>query len=108
MGKIIALLLAVAALAGSCGGSAGVEGKYVAQGPDGKNVTLTLKTGFTGEWETHTDSVSVRWEARGAEIWLHSKGGGVLRGVWADGALRVALPGEGELVFVRPGGKPGG
>jgi hypothetical protein len=108
MAKIIALLLAVAALAVSCGGSSGVEGKYVAQGQDGKNVTLTLKAGFTGEWETATDSVSVRWEARGSEIWLHSKGGGVLRGAWTDGALRVALPGEGELVFVRPGAKPGG
>jgi len=108
MVKIIVLLLALAALAASCSDSSGVEGKYVALGADGKNVTLTLKKGFTGEWETHTDAVSVRWEAKGSEIWLHSKGGGVLRGVWADGTLRVALPGEGELVFVRPGAKSGG
>ncbi|MBI4805716.1 MAG: hypothetical protein HY795_10835 [Desulfovibrio sp.] len=108
MRKIIALLFALAAMAASCSGSSGAEGKYVAQGADGKIVTLTLKAGFTGEWETHTDAVSVRWEARGSEIWLHSKGGGVLRGVWSDGALRIALPGEGELVFVRPGAKSGG
>jgi hypothetical protein len=105
MVKNIALIFVLVAMVASCSGSSGAEGKYVAQGADGKNVTLILKAGFTGEWETHTDAVSVRWETRGSEIWLHSKGGGVLRGVWSDGKLRVALPGEGELVFIRPGAK---
>jgi len=103
-------LLCVAALLvlAGCEGSPGVEGKYLAQGQDGKNVTLTLKAGFTGEWETATDSVPVRWEVRGGEVWLHSKSGGILRGILQDGTLRVVLPGEGELVFARPGAKPGG
>lgn len=104
------LILGVAALfvLAGCEGSPGVEGKYLAQAQDGKNVTLTLKAGFTGEWETATDSVPVRWELRGGEVWLHSKSGGILRGILQDGTLRVMLPDEGELVFTRPGAKPGG
>lgn len=102
------LCLAAALLMAGCEGSPGLEGKYLAQGQDGKSVTLTLKPGFTGEWETATDSVPVRWEVRGGEVWLHSKNGGILRGKIQDGALRVSLPGEGELVFSRPGVKPGG
>lgn len=95
--------LALTLLLTACDPSTGAQGKYLAATHDGRTVTLTLKPGFTGDWETPTDSVPVRWEERRGEIWLHSKGGGVLRGVMRDGALVVTLPGEGELVFKRPG-----
>jgi hypothetical protein len=101
--RALFVALALALLLAACDSSPGAQGKYVAATQDGRAVTLTLKPGFTGDWETPTDSVPVRWEERRGEIWLHAKGGGVLRGVPRDGALVVTLPGEGELVFRRPG-----
>lgn len=100
----LALLLALLlVLPAACTPETGLEGKYQAQAQDGKTVTLTLKPDHTGEWDTATDNVPVRWEMRGGELLLHSKGGGVVRAAVVEGTLRVNLPGEGELVFRRPG-----
>lgn len=85
----------------SCSSSPDLEGKYSALGQDGKQATLTLKPGFTGEWATSTDATPVRWEIRGGELLLHGKSGGVLRGTLERDGVRVALPGEGELLFRR-------
>jgi hypothetical protein len=95
------LWLATLALLPCCSPPPDIEGKYSAQGQDGKVVTLTLKSGYAGEWTTATDATPVRWEIRDGKLLLHGKGGGVLLGVLEDNALRVALPGEGELRFHR-------
>lgn len=96
--------IVLAAMLAGCQGAPGVEGKYSAAAQDGRTVSLNLKSGYQGEWETSTDTVALRWEVRGGEVWLHSKSGGVIRGTVENGRIRVSLPGEGELVFSRPGG----
>lgn len=95
------LLMALMLLAGCETTSSNLEGKYVAERQDGKAVTLTLKPGFTGEWETSTDAVTVRWEVKDEEIWLHAKSGGLLRGRIDGHTLHVELPGEEVFVFKR-------
>ena len=57
---LLTALAALMVLAGCDSASSGLEGKYVAELQDGKTVTLTLKPGFTGEWETVTDAVPLR------------------------------------------------
>ncbi|MGE4299307.1 MAG: hypothetical protein AB7E47_14920 [Desulfovibrionaceae bacterium] len=104
LAAVLATILA-ATLVG-CGGSPGVEGKYTAHGASGKTVSLTLKPDASGEWETATDAVSLRWEASDGKVWLHSKNGGVIQAEIRDGTLAVTLPGEGDLIFRRPGAKP--
>lgn len=95
--------LATALWLTACADQPGLEGKYAARGRDGAAVSLTLKAGYTGEWETSTDSVPLRWEIREGRLLLHSKNGGVLSGAIDGQRLVVTLPGEGELVFTRPG-----
>lgn len=95
------LLVALTLLAGCDSASSGLDGKYTAQGQDGKPMTLLLKTDFTGSWETATDAVALRWEVKDDELWLHAKSGGLLRGRIDGRILHVALPGEGEFTFRR-------
>lgn len=96
----IVLLLALS-LAGCDSASSGLEGTYGALRLDGKTVTLTLKPDFTGAWETPTDTVAVRWEVKGEEVWLHAKSGGLLRGRIDGRTLHVRFSDEEVFVFTR-------
>ncbi len=95
------LLVALTLLAGCDSASSCLEGKYAAQRQDGKPITLTLKSDFTGEWETATDAVALRWEVKGGELWLHAKSGGLLNARIDGRSLYVALPNEEEFTFRR-------
>jgi len=99
-GVAVACLAAVVAL-WACSGAADLEGRYVAPG-DGVAVTLDLGPGGKGVWSTDEEQIPVTWERRGAEVWLHTKSGGMVPGrLEGDGTLIMDLPGVGLFTFVR-------
>ena len=79
------------------------EGTYTAnEGAQEGRITLTLRAGGEGTWETSTDTVAFRWKVRKAEIWLHTRTGGVVLGKVVDqNRLSVDVPGVGNVLFKR-------
>lgn len=97
---VVALCFAVFALAG-CQQTDDVSGRYVAQAQSGE-VLLVLDEGGRGTWATDEEDIAFTWERRGDEVWLHTRGGGVLVGTLsAGGGIVMQMPGVGEVVFSR-------
>jgi hypothetical protein len=98
------VLLLLTFLSLSCQPGRDPAGKYRAadSGSSGQAIQLELKSDGKGSWKMGADEVSFTWEDRGAEVWLHLKVGGVLRGnIGTDGSISISLPGAGNLRFQR-------
>jgi hypothetical protein len=99
------LLLLLILLPLSCQPGRDPAGNYRAidPGSGGKTVIeLELKSDGKGSWKIDPDEVPFTWEDRGAEVWLHMKVGGVIRGsIGKDGAISISLPDTGSLRFER-------
>ncbi|MBI5522190.1 MAG: hypothetical protein HY910_06135 [Desulfarculus sp.] len=83
-----------------------LPGKYLASHPEdpGSQVVLVLQPAGKGSWSYSDEEVPLRWEARGGEVWLHLKGGGLLAGrPDRDAAIKLELPGYGDILFQRAG-----
>ncbi len=99
---IVLLVLAMMSsmLAGACGRSpADLAGTYTAGDAD---VRMELKATGKGALSTPEDDISFTWERRGDEVWLHTRGGGVVVcTLGPDGSLATDMPGVGNLRFTR-------
>jgi len=60
---------------------------------------LELKDNGQGFWRNPDEEVSFRWSARGHEIRLHMKEGGILTGTVGKNILELQLPGKQIVVF---------
>ncbi|NJB66378.1 hypothetical protein GGQ74_000018 [Desulfobaculum xiamenense] len=100
--RIVATLIAcLCIVAVGCFDASSVEGEYRAAGDDGE-VRLVLEPGGRGTWSTSDVDVFFVWDRRGDQIWLHTRGGGVLVGrLGASGGIAVDMPDAGRLEFVR-------
>jgi hypothetical protein len=88
----------------SCSPDRELAGRYCASDPRGgqKDLVLELKEDGKGSWKMDHEDFVFTWEDRGAEVWLHSKSGGVIAGkVRDDRSIHIALPGVGSLRFER-------
>ncbi len=100
----VALFLLLLLCTLSCQPVRDPAGKYraVDPGSGGQAVQLELKSDGKGSWKMGADEVSLTWENRGEEVWLHLKVGGVIRGrIGTDGAISISLPDAGNLRFQR-------
>ncbi len=79
------------------------EGTYTSnEAAQEGQITLTLCAGGEGTWDASMDTVAFRWKVRGAEIWLHTRTGGVVLGrVLDQNRLSVDVPGVGNVLFKR-------
>jgi hypothetical protein len=94
---MLALLLVVC-----CERGGEVAGKYVTEeGKNGSpgNIRLHLMASGHGSWSRGEETASFRWEARGEEIWLHTKEGGLVVGKLVADRIEVSLPGVAVQVF---------
>ena len=85
-----------------CSEGDGLEGRYRAEMQDKilpQVVTLELGKTGQGTWKTGGDQVSFKWEARGAEVRLHTLEGGVLAGRVGNNTIDLQLPGMPSLTF---------
>jgi hypothetical protein len=102
--NVALLLLLLLLLPLSCQPGRDPAGKYRATDPSngGKAIQLELKSDGKGSWKMGPDEVSFTWEDRGAEVWLHLKVGGVIRGrIGTDGSISISLPDAGNFRFQR-------
>lgn len=66
-----------------------------------KKVILELHPGGKGLWSIETDNAPFRWKINQNKISLHTRSGGVIEGSIHDGAIRIGLPGMGDILFKR-------
>jgi hypothetical protein len=98
------LLLVLLIIPVSCQPGRELAGKYKAADPLGGDqvLQLELKSDGKGSWKMGLEEVSLSWEDRGTEVWLHLKVGGVIRGsIGKDGSILISLPESGNLRFLR-------
>jgi len=97
---LLALALIAALMTAACGRApADLAGTYEA--PKAQ-ATMELKDTGKGALSTPDDDISFTWERRGDEVWLHTRGGGVVVCVLGpDGSLSTDMPGVGKLRFTR-------
>lgn len=91
---------ALALLLAACGGhDPSLPGAYAGQTPQGA-VTLELKESGKGVWSTAAEDITLTWERRGDEVWLHTKAGGVIVcAIRPGGSLLAQAPGVGEIAL---------
>ena len=61
---------------------------------------LELKENGAGLWRMG-EEVPVSWVAKGNELHLHVREGGVVLGEFQDDAIRITLPNAGTMIFKR-------
>ena len=93
--KALALFFLAVILAG-CDKGIDIAGEYEARK---HGATLNLMPDHRGEWATQEDNVSFRWEKKNHQVWLHTKGGGVLVGKIQEDGIVVKLPGGSTYHF---------
>lgn len=102
--RILWLIMAVAclALALGCKSRDPYTGRYQAevQEPTPRTIILELKANGEGSWTVEGQEVQFRWEVKDDQIWLHTKGGGVIIGYPVGNMLFIDLSGD-----IRPTGK---
>lgn len=97
--RISVCILVLAFLINGCGEEKRILGRYTSDPTPSGMIILSLNENGRAEWMTDIDTASMRWEQRGQEVWLHTKEGGVIRGILKDSALRLTLPGVGVILF---------
>lgn len=93
-------------LAAGCQPDQTLPGRYLASLPDDPDsqVVLVLQPTGKGSWSYSDEEVPFRWESKGDEVWLHLKGGGLIAGKPnRDAAIKLELPGYGDILFQRAG-----
>lgn len=98
----LCLILALTA----CGAGTSPAGKYKArhgQGPEVREVVLELREDGQGSLSMDVEAVPLRWDAKGKDILLHVKSGGVMTARAEGRSLRLDMPGVGVLEFERQG-----
>ncbi|MFP3868417.1 MAG: hypothetical protein ACLFUU_09670 [Desulfobacteraceae bacterium] len=102
--RILWLAMAVVALclALGCKSRSPYTGKYVAEvkKPTPQQIFLELAANGEGSWTIDSQEVSFRWEVKNGEVWLHTKGGGVIIGTPVGEKLFLDLSGD-----IKPGSK---
>jgi hypothetical protein len=87
-----------------CGPGERYAGLYAATGgggPQQGETAIELKENGEGIWRTGDHEVSLRWSARGKEVRLHTKEGGIIMGKMKGNTLELILPGERVLSLTR-------
>ena len=85
-----------------CDSAKRYTGTYVAMSegePSQLETVIELKDDDNGVWTTNENEVPFRWSAKGKEIRLHTKEGGVITGKIADDTITVTLPGDKMMTF---------
>jgi len=97
-----AISLMIICLALGCKSRGPFVGRYMAEvdQPVPKQILLELKANGEGSWTINSQEVSFRWEVKNGDIWLHTKGGGVIIGTPVGEKLFLDLSGD-----IKPGGK---
>jgi hypothetical protein len=67
--------------------------------PEFSDVRVELKEGGQGIRTGHGEYITFEWEAKGDEIRIHTKGGGVIVAKMKNGILEVSLPGPKIFYF---------
>ncbi|OPX21172.1 MAG: hypothetical protein BZ151_00480 [Desulfobacca sp. 4484_104] len=99
---LLAMALMLIGLALGCKSRGPFVGRYMAdiEQPTRKQILLELKANGEGSWTINSQEVSFRWEVKKGQIWLHTKGGGVIIGTPVGDKLFLDLSGD-----IEPGGK---
>ncbi|MDD3580310.1 MAG: hypothetical protein PHW74_04710 [Desulfobacca sp.] len=97
-----AMALMIIGLALGCKSREPFVGRYLAEvdKPAPKQILLELKANGEGSWTIDSHEASFRWEVKKGEIWLHTKGGGVIIGTPIGEKLFLDLSGD-----IKPTGK---
>ena len=99
--RLLLFCLIFAAMTG-CGPSTRHVGTYIAESKDSPHhheTILELKETGAGVWRVGDDEVAFSWYAKGNELRLNTKNGGVIVGSLDHGVIHVTLPGPQELFF---------
>ncbi|MFH1349431.1 MAG: hypothetical protein ABII26_00695 [Pseudomonadota bacterium] len=81
-----------------------LEGKYLATNNKNQRATaiyLELGSNGRGSWSTEEDTVSLKWEIKKNEIWLHTHSGGVIVCKISGDIIEARLPSAGVHSFKR-------
>jgi hypothetical protein len=100
--RLLIPILLLATIA-SCRPGSELIGTYHANDPStGAVLQLVLNAEGKGHWIVSRENIAFSWEARGNEVWLHSRTGGVVVGrIEKHDCIDVALPGVGRFRFER-------
>ena len=98
---ILAAALLLLALAACSSNEHALIGRYAGETPHGP-ISLELKDTGKGTWATPDEDITVAWELRGGEVWLHTRSGGVvICTVQPDRSLTAKVPGVGRVDLAR-------
>lgn len=93
-GVFVVVALVASALVG-CGPGERYAGLYTAPAEGGLpqgETAIELKENGEGVWRTGDHEVTLRWSARGKEVRLHTKEGGIIIGKMKGDILELMLP----------------
>ena len=99
--RLLLLCLVLAAMA-VCGQRPAYVGIYIADAKGSANsleTTLELKETGVGVWKVGDDEVTFFWYAKGNELRLNTKNGGVIVAAIDNDVIHCTLPGSKELRF---------
>ena len=63
--------------------------------------TIELKEDGQGLWRVEDDEVSLSWGIKGNEIRLHTKTGGVIKGIIKNNGIEIILPNSKKYFFTK-------
>ena len=99
---IYSLVCLVLILTFACAEEENFVGTYKAtekNPPEYANVTVEFKKDGTGIRTGRGEDVTFEWEAKGNEIRIYTKGGGIVMAKVQQGVLEVSLPGPKVFYF---------
>jgi len=73
------------------------EGKFQQE----LETTIELKEDGQGVWRVNDDETSFSWGLKGNEIRLHTKTGGVIKGVIKNNGIEIILPNSKNIFFAK-------
>ncbi len=99
--RLLPVCLILAVIIG-CGQRPAYVGTYLADINDSQNrheTTLELKETGVGVWKVGDNEVAFSWYAKGNELRLNTKNGGVIVADIDNGVIHCTLPGSKDLRF---------
>jgi hypothetical protein len=80
---------------------AGLYQAEVGELQQGLENTIELKENGQGVWRVADDEASFSWEVYGKEIRLHTKTGGVIKGMLEKSGIEITLPSLQKVFFTK-------
>lgn len=99
--RLLLFCLILAVMIG-CGQKPAYVGTYIADiedSPSNHETSLELKETGVGAWKVGDDEVAFSWYAKGDELRINTKNGGVIVADIDNGVIHCTLPGSKDLRF---------